>query len=138
MIQKIEHKLLLDSLFCNLGPEINNNIAQSVKDGGIFLDTLKSGDIVTVETYNSTYIIEVVDGTKVKITGGSYFLEPTEAIINGSTWGGSMIKIGFIGKGMYMEIYSELLSKRITASEIENIHVKTDEFDYDVRQEELN
>lgn len=123
----------------NLIPEINEAIAQSERDGGVFLKNLETGDVVTVETRNSTYVAEIVDGRKVNISGG-FLKETVEAIIQGSTWGGSMMKLGFVGKGMHMEFdYAfEDRFKTATTSSIENIHVKTKTLNYDVKQEELN
>jgi hypothetical protein len=122
-----------------LSDEINAKIKKSAADGGVFLKSLKAGDLVTVHTRNSIYSIEVVDGTTVNIEGGRYFPKPTEANINGSTWGGPMIKAGFIGNEMALEISCpEVSHNRITTSFIESIHVKTDKFSYDVKPEELN
>ena len=124
-----------------LSDEINARLKKSAADGGVYLKNLKAGDVVTVETRNSTYVIAVADPKErdVVISGGRFFTEPTKVSINGSTWGGSMLKIGFIGNGMALEIVAPTVSDhRITTSFIENIHVKTEKYNYDVKPQELN
>jgi frataxin-like iron-binding protein CyaY len=120
--------------------EIKARMDKSDADGGVFLKRLKAGDVLTVDTRNSTYILEVVDPEKwvVNIQGGIRFPESTEVTINGSTWGGSMLKIGFVGNGMCLEIRIPSEKHRLNTSCIENIHVKTDKFSYDVNPQELN
>jgi len=62
-----------------------------------------------VETQNSVYLIAIIDakGGKIAIQGsGHYFREPTICYLTGSTWGGSVIRLKWIGVGMYMEIYN--------------------------------
>lgn len=87
-------------------PEIIRNIRQSNSDGGVFIDTLPVGTVVQAITETSTYTVTIVDPTKriVTIEDPNFFFIPQEVILNGSTWGGSMIRAGWIGRGMYMEI----------------------------------
>lgn len=56
------------------------------------------------------------DGSKPK-----YLAEPTQVNIHGSTWGGSMIKLGYLGVGMYLEM--SIQGRTITTSEIQTIRV---------------
>lgn len=106
----------------NLDPKIVDNINRSEKDGGIFIKDLNIHTKLKVHTRNSIYDIEILepDKNKVMIIGNnSCFLDPTEVYINGSTWGGSMLKLGYIGKGMHLEIVYD--RKRITTSMIKAI-----------------
>ncbi len=91
----------------HLTPEVNSNIAQSEVDGGVFLRELGFGSRLFVQTKNTLYEIEkrkdafYISGHK------KYCPEPIKAYIAGSTWGGSMLKVGFVGLGMHLEFSTE-------------------------------
>lgn len=70
---------------------------------GIDVTKLKPGTKIFVCTINNLYQITIIDGCKVKVKGGKYFDSEIETYLNGSTWGGSMIKLGWIGFDMHME-----------------------------------
>lgn len=94
----------------NLSDEINRNLAKSEIEGGVFLSKLAPGTKLKVQTRNTLYRIEVVEGGsgKVEIQGHSrYCPDPTPARIHGSTWGGSMLKMNFIGRGMNLEFSTD-------------------------------
>jgi hypothetical protein len=57
-----------------------------------------------VETNNSLYHIVVSQRTTVFVQGGRFFPETSRAHLAGATFGGSLLKIGWIGVGMQMEI----------------------------------
>jgi hypothetical protein len=57
-----------------------------------------------VETTNSLYRIVVSQRTAVFVQGGRFFPETSPADLAGATFGGSLLKIGWIGIGMRMEI----------------------------------
>ncbi len=57
-----------------------------------------------VETTNSLYRIVVSQRTAVFVQGGRFFPETSPAHLAGATFGGSLLKIGWIGIGMRMEI----------------------------------
>lgn len=104
----------------NLSKDINANLEQSEKDGGVWLKDLKIGDTVFVQTQNSMYrIVKTSDGYTIE-GHPKYCPKPTEARINGSTWGGSMIKSGFLGGGMHLEFSTDIYP-RITTSRIESV-----------------
>lgn len=87
----------------NLSSEVNRAIAQSEIEGGVNLDGLRIGTRLYVQTKNTLYrIVKVEEGYY--ISGHSkYCPVPAFTRIIGSTWGGSMLKVGFIGRGMRME-----------------------------------
>ena len=90
----------------NLTPEINNAIAESELMGGVFIKDLPVGKTLKVRTQNTVYFIDrVSEGPEGLTIQGHprYCKEPVKAYILGSNFGGSMIKIGFVGRGMYME-----------------------------------
>jgi hypothetical protein len=77
--------------------------AASVCDGISVLD-LEPLTVLRVETRNSIYRIVVSQRTAVFVQGGQFFPEPSAAHLAGATFGGSFLKIGWIGVGMRMEI----------------------------------
>ncbi len=87
----------------HFGDEENRRIIESEMEGGVYLKDLPMGGSLEVETVNTIYSIEKrEDGFY--ISGNIKFCpEPTRVNINGSTFGGSMLKMGFIGRGMHLE-----------------------------------
>jgi hypothetical protein len=81
---------------------------------------------LVVETQNTRYEIFVLDPKerKVLVRGGKYFVEPVEACLNGSSFGGGFVKLGAIGVGMRMEIHAG--GRRIITSRVRSIR-KLDE-----------
>ena len=112
----------------NLSDEINRNIAQSEIEGGVYLDKLKPGSVLHIRTKNTSYTVEKTQDGKYLISGHyRYCPIPMETTILGSTWGGSMLKVGFVGRGMRMEFtdprYINTFSIRgsVVTSEIQDI-----------------
>ncbi|MDH3582644.1 MAG: hypothetical protein OER86_00320 [Phycisphaerae bacterium] len=70
------------------------------------LRALSPGTHVAAETRNSVYEFLLLDPKSgaAFVTGGRRFEEPTEVVVRGSTWGGSMLLQGRLGLGMHMEI----------------------------------
>ena len=88
----------------NLAENINNNIVESEIEGGVYVKNLKPGDELEVETESRKYKLHYIGGDEFLISGHPvYCPEPTPVTIHGSTWGGSMLKNGFIGRGMQLE-----------------------------------
>lgn len=83
---------------------------------------------IIVETQNSIYELIPKKGNVFIAKGGEYIPKPRKIKINGSTWGGSMIKTGWIGIEMYMELM--LSQKMITTSCIKSITVYGDDWNY--------
>lgn len=73
---------------------------------GVRLGNLDALTTLRVRTNHSTYRIMVLDPSegKILIQGGKYFAEPVEACLNGSSLGGSSLKIDWVGQRMRMEI----------------------------------
>lgn len=89
---------------------------------GFSLDLTKPGTKFEIKTLNSTYNIEVLDRRRVMIQGGTRpngkirFPEPIFAVIAGSTFGGTMIKLGWVGQDMRLELYYGLGGHLTTSS----------------------
>jgi len=102
----------------NLSDEVNRNIVQSEIEGGVHLDDLGEGAILEVETQNRLYTIVNCGQGKALISGHAKFCPyPVLVFIHGSTWGGSMLKVRFIGRGMRLEFrhptYQTITTSRI-------------------------
>ena len=68
------------------------------------LDALPEGATLELQTQNHRYRVLNQGRGQVLISGHPEFCpHPRQAYINGSTWCGSMIKLGFIGRGMHLE-----------------------------------
>jgi hypothetical protein len=105
----------------NLTPEIEHNIAQSEIEGGVWLKDVPVGKSLEVQTKNTLYTISHQAEKEWWIQGHDRFCPvPTKCIISGSTWGGSMLKVGFIGRGMNMEFYVEGFPS-LTTSQIQDV-----------------
>lgn len=98
--------------------EVNRNIIQMEIEGGVHLDDLGEGTVLEVETQNHWYTIVNRGQGEALISGHpQYCPDPVPVRIEGSTWGGSMLKVRFIGRGMHLEFrhptYRTILTSRI-------------------------
>jgi len=88
----------------HLSDEINRNICQSEIEGGVLLDHLPRGTVLEMETANHLYELEYVGDGQVYINGHPKFCpEPVLVSVHGSTWGRAMLKVHFVGRGMFLE-----------------------------------
>jgi hypothetical protein len=101
---------------------------------GVALKALEACDTIHVRTRNSDYEIFLLDpkSGRALVRGGEYFDEPVEATVSGSTFGGCMLKAGWLGVGLRMEIYVN--SQRTVTSPVQSLRVEcvdfgADEFD---------
>ena len=102
----------------NLGQGVNRNIVQSEIEGGVDLRRLPHGAVLEVLTQNRSYTIVNEGWGEVWISGHPEFCpSPVRARISGSTWGGSMIKEAYIGRGMRLE-FRRSESQPITTSRV--------------------
>ena len=87
----------------NLSDQINHNICQSEIEGGVFLDHLPVGTVLEMETTNRFYELEYRGNGTAMIAGHPKFCpEPVLVNVHGSTWGRAMLKIHFVGRGMFL------------------------------------
>jgi hypothetical protein len=88
----------------NLSDEVNRNIVHSEIEGGVHLQDLAPGTVLEVRTENRAYTILYKGWDQALISGHPVFCpQPVPVTIHGSTWGGSMIKMRYIGRGMRLE-----------------------------------
>ena len=103
----------------HVSQEINGHLIQSEVEGGVFLADLAEGAELKVKTENRLYTLVTRGGGRVLISGHPEFCpEPVEVSIHGSTWGGTMIRSGFIGRGMHLEFGHPTRRGRIITSPI--------------------
>lgn len=72
-------------------------------EGGLRLGGLPDGTRILVTTLNRTYELNLRGG-QVWISGHPHLCpHPIRVLVRGSSWGGSMLKTGYLGPGMRME-----------------------------------
>jgi hypothetical protein len=86
---------------------------------GISLHELEPLTSIVVATRNSRYYITISGGTAIFVQGGRFFPETTDARLEGSSFGGSFLKVAWIGVGLRMEICSR--GRRIVTSPVKGI-----------------
>jgi hypothetical protein len=111
----------LEGLFAphpNFSNAVNHNLAQSEIEGGVHLVNVPPETVLEVQTMNHLYTIIHQGLGKALISGHPKFCPlPVMVQIQGSTWGGSMLKQSFIGRGMHLEFrhpaYLSITTSRI-------------------------
>lgn len=101
-------------------------IEQSEQDGGVFLKDVATGQLVEAYTQNSIYRIGVIspeDGLVAVDSTGTQLTAPALYRLTGSTWGGSAIKLGWIGINMHLELWRQSSPGRLTTSAIRTIRI---------------
>ncbi len=98
---------------------------------GVIMGKLEACDTIQAQTRNSVYEIFLLDpeSGRALVRGGEYFAEPMEATVSGSTFGGGMLKVGWLGVGLRMEIYAN--GQRTVTSPIQSLRVERVDFGAD-------
>jgi len=94
-------------------------VAASSAADGVCLRDLDPLTTLLVRTCNSHYRIVISNNTAVYVQGGRFFPETTDARLEGSSFGGSFLKMGWIGVGLCMEIWAH--GQRIITSPVRAI-----------------
>ena len=103
----------------NLSDQVNHNIVQSEIEGGVYLCDLPQESTLEVETQNRSYTIVLFGSGAALISGHPrYCPEPVLVKIEGSNWGGSMLKRAFLGRGMHLEFRHPEYEQPIITSRI--------------------
>ena len=100
-----------------------NFAPQSRRVTGVDVRSLQPGTEVVVDTRNSHYRFVTLDGSgcNALVQGGRYFVQEATARIEGSTVGGSLLKIGWIGLGLFLEL--SYCGKHIVTSRVRSIGI---------------
>jgi hypothetical protein len=98
-----------------------DSASQNLRVTGIDLRSLPAGTAVVVDTRHSRYRFVMLDGSGwvALVQGGPYFPQETIARVEGSTLGGSLLKVGWIGLGWFVEL--SFGGKRIITSRVRSI-----------------
>jgi len=106
----------------NLDDSVNHNIVQSQLEGGVQLAALPPDTVLQIQTQNHRYTAVMLGGSEALICGHpQYCPRPVQVAISGSTWGGSMLKLRFIGRGMHLEFCHPAYRTPIITSRIQDI-----------------
>lgn len=103
---------------------IDGFVATSSAADGISVRDLDPLTTLHVRTCNSHYRIVIARQSAVFVQGGRFFPEATDARIEGSSAGGSFLKVGWIGVGLCLEIWAR--GRRIVTSPVRTISRETD------------
>jgi RNA polymerase-binding transcription factor DksA len=90
---------------------------------GVALETLAPFDTIWARTLNSDYRVFLLDPNtgRALVAGGRQFVEPVEAVVNGSTFGNSTFKVGWIGKGLRIEFWTNSII--VSTSPVQSVRV---------------
>jgi hypothetical protein len=106
----------------NLSDVINHHIVQSEIEGGVALQDLAPETILLIQTQHSRYTVILQGESQALISGHPRFCpEPVLVTLEGSTWGGSMLKPRYIGRGMHLEFRHPEYAVPIVTSRIQEI-----------------
>jgi hypothetical protein len=106
----------------NLSDEVNRHIIQSEIEGGVFLKDLAPDTVLQIQTQHHLYTAVLIDDASAMISGHpEYCPQPVLVAIAGSTWGGSMLKRHFVGRGMRLEFSHPEYKTPIVTSSIQDI-----------------
>ena len=106
----------------NLSDEVNGHIVQSEIEGGVFLEELPPSTVLQIYTQHRCYTAVLLGGSQALISGHpEYCPSPVPVAIAGSTWGGSMLKMHFVGRGMHLEFHHPEYRTPIITSPVRDI-----------------
>ena len=90
---------------------------------GIGLVDVETFATLVVQTENSVYHITILQphAREVLVQGGAFFPERTRACLSGSSFGGSCLKLGWVGVGLRMEFHFD--DQWIVTSHVRSITV---------------
>jgi hypothetical protein len=97
-------------------------VNDTAESRGIDLRQLDPLTNISVRTHNSCYRLVITSGTSAIVQGGQFFPDPTPARIDGSGFGGTMLKVAWIGVGLRMEIFAN--DQRIITSPVRRIGIE--------------
>ena len=96
-----------------------DGFADAAAGAGLSVLALQPLTALFVETRNTRYHIIVSRGDEILIQGGAFFPDPTPARLDGASLGSSLLKVGWIGIGLRMEIRTA--GQRIVTTSVRSI-----------------
>jgi hypothetical protein len=106
----------------HLSDQVNSNLIRSEIEGGVYLKDLPPDSRLEVQTQNNVYTLVIRNQEEGLIAGHPQFCpQPVLVRIVGSTWGGSMLKAAYLGRGMHLEFLHPSFDGPIVTSRIVEI-----------------
>jgi hypothetical protein len=107
-------------LHSNFSDEVNAAHGESMLQGGADLTKLALGKRLIVQCRDCTLTVERREDGLYISGHGKFCPVPMKASIPGSVYAkeGSMLRMNFVGRGMYMEFHTDAHPMRIVTSEI--------------------
>ena len=105
---------------------------------GLELKTLNRFDTIIVRTANSQYRIFLLDPEtgRVLLEGGQLITEPMEVMIIGASFGGSVVRPGWISVGLRIEACAG--GKYIRTSIVQSLHLEHQSYSQSVKYHSLS
>ena len=105
----------------HVSDKINTNVAESQLAGGAHLKKLAVGRALRITTQNRVYMLRKTDQGYTICGHPRYCPQPTECVPSGSTWGGSLLRVGFVGRGMRFQAFMRNAEITVTTSVVEEV-----------------
>lgn len=103
---------------------VNHNIIQSEIDGGVYLRDVPCGAVLEIQTRDWDCTMIYCGEREALVTGHPRLCpEWVRVYVSGSTWGGSMLKEAFIGRGMHLE-FLHPVHQRVVTSVIADVRMR--------------
>jgi len=96
-----------------------DGFAEATSGPGVALRQLEPLTELMVQTRNTSYRIVISRDADIVIQGGTFFPDPTRAHVEGASLGGNLLKVGWIGVGLRMEIVAD--GRRIVTTAVRSI-----------------
>ncbi len=92
---------------------------------GVGLVDVDAFTTLVVQTRNTVYRITILTphARDVLVQGGAFFPERTRACLAGSSFGGSCLKLGWVGVGLHLEFHAG--DQWVITSQVRTIEVET-------------
>jgi hypothetical protein len=100
-----------------------DRIGDLVEDiAGVHLRDLPPFTTLLVRTMNSLYRVVIAHWPEVSVQGGAFFPDPTSGYLDGATFGGSCLRVAWIGIDLPVQFRSG--GRRIITSRVRSITIE--------------
>ena len=99
---------------------------EASRRGGVDLAELPALTRLDVRTQNTVYEVVLLcpHESKALVQGGRFFPESTESYLCGSSYGGNLLKVSWVGVGMRLEVIRD--GRRIVTSTVQSVSLRDD------------